>query len=255
MSHASTLVLTLAEWHDVNVGQLSLGLIARLSTRVFLGEEYCRNEAWLGVSLGYTQTAMKTSQALYTYPEILRPVAVRLLPIAKELRAKVVAARALLETDVARRRQAKAEAIRRGEKPPPGKDALDWMDEVADGRTFDVVLGQLLLTVVAILTTSGLFAEVLLDIAGHPEDVPILRAEVVEVLQETGWKKTALHKLKQMDSFIKETQRMTPSSIGMVIPKPNAIPPLTPSQSPSEDAQKKTFTYQTAQSSPKAQAS
>jgi hypothetical protein len=170
---------------------------------------------------------MKTSQALYTYPEILRPVAVRLLPIAKELRAKVAAARALLETDVVRRRHAKAEAIGRGEKPSPGKDALDWMNEVADGRSFDVVLGQLLLTVVAILTTSGLFAEVLLDIAGHPEDVPILRAEVVEVLQETGWKKTALHKLKQMDSFIKESQRMTPSSIGIVTPKPNATHPLT----------------------------
>ena len=206
--------LIVAEWHDVNLGQLSLGMIAALSTRVFLGEDYSRNPEWLKTSLGYTEAAMQAAQALYRWPDLLRPFAARFLPVTKEVRKKLKEARALLQPEISKRRQARAAAIRKGLEVPPGKDALDWMDEVANGRPFDVVLGQLLLTVVAVLTTSGLFTELLLNAATYPEYLPTLRQEIMDVIQESGWKRTALHKLRQMDSWIKESQRVTPSSIG-----------------------------------------
>jgi hypothetical protein len=42
------------EWHSVAVKQHNLSLIARLSSRVFLGRPICRNEKWLEIAKNHT---------------------------------------------------------------------------------------------------------------------------------------------------------------------------------------------------------
>lgn len=42
------------EWHSVAVKQHNLNLIARLSSRVFLGRPICRNEKWLEIAKNHT---------------------------------------------------------------------------------------------------------------------------------------------------------------------------------------------------------
>lgn len=64
----------------------------------------------------------------------------------------------------------------------------------------------------------------LLDLLGHPEYVKPLREEIEEVIAEDGWQtdeigqrylpKPSLSKLKKLDSFIKESQRMNPLNFG-----------------------------------------
>ncbi|KIX09576.1 uncharacterized protein Z518_00656 [Rhinocladiella mackenziei CBS 650.93] len=201
------------DWQEFELPNLVLDLTARLSARVFMGDEYCRNEEWLKMSVGYTMKAMHALQALYKWPAFLRPLANRFLPECRALQAGLRAARKLIEPEVSRRKREQKAALQRGEKIPPGKDTLDWMDEVARGRPFDVVLGQLLLSLVAIHTTSSLLTEVLLDLCAFPEYVPSLREEIMEVIGAGEWKKASLHKLKKMDSFVKETQRLRPNSL------------------------------------------
>ncbi|KAL2879231.1 hypothetical protein SGCOL_005356 [Colletotrichum sp. CLE4] len=41
------------EWHEVSLGQTILNVFSRLSSRVFLGPELCRNEAWLNITVIY----------------------------------------------------------------------------------------------------------------------------------------------------------------------------------------------------------
>ncbi|KAF4545446.1 putative cytochrome p450 protein [Lasiodiplodia theobromae] len=48
----------------------------------------------------------------------------------------------------------------------------------------------------------------ILDICTHPE--------YVEPLHEEGWKKTALYKMKLMDSFLKESQRVNPITVASI---------------------------------------
>jgi hypothetical protein len=47
-------LITLAEWKETVIADSILQLTARLSTRIFLGDTMCRNEAWLSASKAYT---------------------------------------------------------------------------------------------------------------------------------------------------------------------------------------------------------
>ncbi|OMP85357.1 Ent-kaurene oxidase [Diplodia seriata] len=87
------------------------------------------------------------------------------------------------------------------------------MDEVAKGRPYDPVVNQLFFSVVALHTTGDLITHAILDLVTHPEVIEDLRDEVRQVLKEDGWKKTSLYKMKLMDSFLKESQRLNPPGL------------------------------------------
>ena len=79
-------------------------------------------------------------------------------------------------------------------------------------------LSQLSLTMAAIHTTTGAMTQALLDLIAHPEYVQPLREEVVTVIEAERWSKTTLYKLRLMDSFLKESQRLHPSNFGRSSP-------------------------------------
>ena len=66
-------------------------------------------------------------------------------------------------------------------------------------------------------STSEAVVIALLDLCNRPDVVQILRAEVEEITGAEGWSKTAIYKLKRMDSFLKESQRVHASTIGKLI--------------------------------------
>lgn len=63
-----------------------------------------------------------------------------------------------------------------------------------------------------------------MDLLGHPEYIQPLREEIQQVIAEDGYQqdetgknylsKTSLNKLKKLDSFIKESQRLSPLNFG-----------------------------------------
>ena len=57
-------------------------------------------------------------------------------------------------------------------------------------------------------------------LASHPQYIGPLREEIASVVGESGWSKRSIDRLDKLDSFIRETQRMSPLSAG------EAIPPL-----------------------------
>ncbi|KAL4756574.1 cytochrome P450 [Aspergillus foveolatus] len=201
------------EWKECIVGKTALDLTTRLSTRVFLGEKFARDQNWLDLSLAYTMTAMHAAQAVLKWPPILQRPANRFLPQCIQQRAMLQSIRDILEPEIKQRKDTREAALVAGKTPPTSKDTLDWMDEISRGRPFDLVLGQLQLGFVAIHTTSMLLTDVLLELCAHPEYVPRLREEIIRVLREDGWKKTSMYKLKRVDSFIKETLRLSPQSM------------------------------------------
>jgi len=50
----------------------------------------------------------------------------------------------------------------------------------------------------------------------YPQYLPILREEASQVIGECGWTKDALDRLSKLDSFIRETQRLSPLASGKV---------------------------------------
>ncbi|OTB03468.1 hypothetical protein M426DRAFT_321828 [Hypoxylon sp. CI-4A] len=198
------------QWTTRLIRKDMLEVVARLSSRVFLGRELCRNRRWLDIAKTYTIDVFLTSRLMRAVPSFLRPIAYLFIPGSKSLRSAVRDARKLIDPEVQRRKATVDAALAAGEKPPKTADTIGWIYEVAKGADVDIVAGQLSLTMAAIHTTTETSCSALFDICQYPDVAQQLREEIVQVIGENGWHKTSLYKLKLMDSFLKEGQRVRP---------------------------------------------
>ena len=198
-----------SDWQTRKIKDDLLDLVARLSSRVFLGKELCRNQDWLRITKNYTVDTFMASAILRMIPSFVRPVAFWFIPTCTRLRGEVKDARRLVMSEVDQRRQRAETSLAAGEKPPKMADAIGWMVEVAakQGREVDLVAAQLGLSTAAIHTTSETMSKCIYQMCATPEIIHPLREEIVNVLKTEGWSKQSLYKLKLMDSFLKEVQR------------------------------------------------
>ena len=188
--------------------------MAQLSSRVFLGDKICRNPDWLRITVDYTVDSFLAAEDLRLWPKLIRPLVANFLPRCQTIRKELDEAKRIITPILEERRAAKEAAIRAGKKPEHYVDAMEWMEECAKGRPYDAAMAQLSMSLAAIHTTSDLLTQVLLDICGRDDLIQELRQEVVTVVEEEGWKKPTLYKLKLMDSVVKESQRLKPIAIG-----------------------------------------
>jgi hypothetical protein len=64
------------EWRTVVLKETILNLVARLSSRVFLGKDLCREPRWLEIAKTYAVDAVHATFAFRMVPPIIRPIAV-----------------------------------------------------------------------------------------------------------------------------------------------------------------------------------
>ncbi|PGH15783.1 hypothetical protein AJ79_02163 [Helicocarpus griseus UAMH5409] len=202
------------DWHDIALKPSILQLVAQLSSKVFLGDKICRNPDWLRITISYTVDSFVAAQDLRLWPALVRPVVAKFLPSCRKVRREIQETRDIISPVIKERREAKEAANRAGKKPERYHDAMEWMEECAKGRPYDPAIAQLSFSLAAIHTTSDMITQVLLDICQCEGLIQEMRKEIISVIQEEGWKKTALYKLKLMDSVVKESQRLKPIGIG-----------------------------------------
>lgn len=202
------------EWATRMIRDDILEVVARVSSRVFLGAGLCRNRRWLDIAKTFTVDSFALSFIMRMVPAIFRPLVYIALPHSARLRKSVRDGRKIIMPEVHKRKAAVDAAKAAGVKPPKVSDTIGWMYDVAKGQDLDFVCGQLSLTMAAIHTTTEGVCRALLDVCKYPEVAQQLRDEIIEVVGREGWAKTTLYKLRLMDSFLKEGQRMTPLSVG-----------------------------------------
>ncbi|KAL0262306.1 hypothetical protein SLS55_003748 [Diplodia seriata] len=172
------------EWTDVSLRDRVLQLVARLSSRVFLGEAGARNAAWQRITAEYTKTAYVAA-----------------------LRAQVAEAREIVVDMIEARRSSRDSSGGQQQY----NDAVAWFEQDRQrGSDYDPVVAQLILAQAAIETTTDLLTQALLDLAAHPELAGPLREEVAAVVGKAGWKKSSVYEMKLVDSVLKESQRLKP---------------------------------------------
>lgn len=177
-------------------------IAARLSARVFLGERLCHNKDWIEISIRFTIVMMRAQDALRSWPLFMRPFVHFFIPELIYLKSLIKDARKIIEPELDLRMAERADVL----KP---QDSLSWLDDVRAGRPFDVVSGQLFLTVAAIHTTSVVITALMYDLVKNPRYIQLLREEAIKVYREDKeWNKTSLYKLKLLDSCMKESQRL-----------------------------------------------
>ncbi|KAJ5388864.1 cytochrome P450 [Penicillium cosmopolitanum] len=201
------------EWHDISLNATMVQIIAQISARIFLGTGICRDQRWIDTAIGYVEHSFYAIQALQAWPRWCHRIVHWVLPECRGQRAYFTRASKLLMPVILKRRQARAASVASGRPKMDDFLLLDYVEEMAAGPNYDPVVSQLGLSFAAIHTTSDLVGKVLVDLCRHPELVAPLREEVISVTREYGWQKTSFHKLKLMDSVMKETQRLAPNMI------------------------------------------
>lgn len=191
---------------------------------MFLGSDICRNEKWLRITKEFTTTSFAAAAKLNMLPWVLRPLANLLDPSCQQVRAFIGEAEGILLPVIESRRKVKEAAKLAGKPVPVFNDTIEWAEAESQGTQYDPVAFQLMISFVAIHTTYDLLGRVLLLLAEHQETIKSLRQEMAEVLQAEGWSKTALNHMKLLDSTIKESQRISPTSLcELVDGKPYSI--------------------------------
>lgn len=215
------------EWTSVKVQPFSLRTVARLSGRIFVGSDVCRNEEWMNVSINYAVHVFVAVVKLGFFPSWMRSVTQYLVKELGQIRSDITTARKLIEPLILSRLESMEDETRgggekkkrmrqrsayAGKKHVPD-DFMQWLleslpsHERSDIQTQTEL--QLILSAASIHTTNNLLTDCILDLAAHPHMQDILREEVMIILDEGGWARNdTLSKLKKMDSFIKETQRL-----------------------------------------------
>ncbi|KAI9170784.1 ent-kaurene oxidase [Paramyrothecium foliicola] len=199
------------DWGEIPLKGAILDVIARTSSRVFLGEGLCRNEDWLSITKNYTLASFKAAFTSSVMPSFLR----RILPMfdrdCKEARRAMSKARALIDDEIMQRQDLMRLAREGGYTEPEFDDSIAWAESESGGEPYDPTAIQLSLSFAAIHTTTNLLCQTLHLLAEHPEYIQPLREEIIATLQTDGWTNTALYEMKLLDSAIKESQRLIPN--------------------------------------------
>ncbi|KAK0457764.1 cytochrome P450 [Desarmillaria tabescens] len=193
------------EWVSFPAMESVMRIVARVSNRLFVGLPLCRNEEFLHLNTHFTVDVAWAATVIGLCPSLIRPYVARLFPnIQKSLKK----AAQLLEPVITERRSA-VDSLDFGNPP----DVLGWILEEAQGDERSLQnLARRILTInfAAIHTTSLTFVHALYHLAEKPAYLQPLREEIESVVAEEGWTYTAMKRMKRLDSFLKESQRLNP---------------------------------------------
>jgi hypothetical protein len=187
-------------------------IVARISSRVFLGPELCRNPAWLRITVDYTMNLFFGVMALKKWSRLLHLIVWRFVPEVRKVRQQIEEAVRLIQP-VLDERIAGSRSSAASSSKAKYTDYIQWAHELADGRPYHPALLQLGFSLAAIHTTTDHLSQALYNPCSYPGYIEPLRDELVTVLKESGMTKAGLFKLKLMDSFMKESQGLKPGAM------------------------------------------
>ncbi|KAL5940650.1 hypothetical protein ACKVV1_008320 [Pyricularia oryzae] len=189
--------------------QSILRLASRMSSRIFMGKDICKDPVWFKALLDYISDIGAQRNIISGWPLSLRPIIYRLVPASFRIKRKLQKCRDVLKPHLERRAAIIKDALARGE-PNPFDDSIQWYEnEVGDGEK-DHAVFQIGIFLVAIPNTADTLMQTLHHLALNPEYISVMREEVIRVIGTHGLNKAALQKLDFMDSCLKESVRLRP---------------------------------------------
>jgi cytochrome P450 monooxygenase-2 len=95
-----------------------LDIVARLSSRVFLGDQVCRDPDWLRITKEYAVNFFFAATELRMFPKPIRPYIYRFIPRCKKLMAQFEESQRIIWPVVLKRREVRKKALEAGEPMP-----------------------------------------------------------------------------------------------------------------------------------------
>lgn len=201
------------EWHEIDLNMTMLRITSQVSSLIFLGPELCRNPKWLDITVSYTAKATGAARVLRQYPRFMHKIVHWFLKDCQDLRRMVNEARQAVAPILQKRREQKQA---QNSASAEFNDSLQWYEDLASKRgiSYDAATQQIGLSIGAILTSTDLVSQAMMDLSRNPESVEPLRQEIRRVVGDGDFTPTTLHNLKLLDSALKETLRIKPVAVG-----------------------------------------
>ncbi|PVH97413.1 cytochrome P450 [Periconia macrospinosa] len=205
------------EWTTFQPYQILAKISAQVSARALVGPRLCQNDAWLDVSVNYTESLFRTIIVLRFFPAWMHSLLRYLLPSYWNGVRYVRTAKHVLGPII----QELVEKNNRGEWTSAEVDepsVLHWLVDTAKGRDRNaetLAHVEVLLALASVHTTLLRMVNVLYDVTANYGYIQELRDEIQETFEaEDGkWTYAAYARLEKLDSVLRESQRMSPPTI------------------------------------------
>ncbi|RDL30234.1 uncharacterized protein BP5553_10512 [Venustampulla echinocandica] len=195
-------------------------LVTSVTARVFVGPDLCRDPDWLSTATGYTMDVFKVMKDLKAHYRVFHPFVAPFLASCRQIRNRFAVARKLLLPRLENRTS---------ESAYNHNDMLQWLIDTArghDAETDQIVKRMLFLNMAAIHTSAETAANTILDLCARPEDMAVLREEMLQALKtHDGLKLATLSSLKKTGSFIKGSSGL--NTLGLMTFNRRLTTPLT----------------------------
>jgi hypothetical protein len=205
------ILATEEEWTSINALDLARRLVHRGVATQFV-TELAEDDEYLDTAVKYSENGFKHNFLLRVFPDRVKPLVAKLLPTSYGVNAALKKAKKMIVPLIRERR-------RREEEDPSYSKPEDFLQFLTDGgveindsdettvqRLMVTYLGSGPSTIIAV--AQGLF-----DLCVHPEYIEPLREEALRVLRKDGYTKQALYEMKEMDFFMRESQRLSPPTL------------------------------------------
>ncbi|KAF7114975.1 hypothetical protein CNMCM5793_000745 [Aspergillus hiratsukae] len=206
------------DWCEISAVPTLKEIINDVARLLAYGPTLSSDEKWLKAASDHMEATVAAVMDLHEWSPLLQPFIYRVHPSWRRMRALEAKARDTLKMCLARTQKREKQVA--GE-PWEANHSLEWLKEVADGRSYDpfICLVQFNMFFSA---TEDFVAQVLYDIADRPELMDQLREEIIAVRpqERSPWSQKALQELELMDSVMKESQRLKPGTLVRVATEP-----------------------------------
>lgn len=214
------------EWKAFQPREVMSQMTALMSGRAFVGLPLSRDNEWAQATVTYTQDVTRAWMMLRMIPSFLHWLVAPYLPQVRSLIRHRAMTKRKLEPLLSKKLSASEEE---GEinGDEPGGELIRWFRRRYKNRpggaaAEDLTRDQLLATFASIYNLSNALSYLVFDLATHSEYIDELRAELDEFVDANGEiNKENIQRLRKLDSFIRESQRLSPPSLGKkFVPQP-----------------------------------
>lgn len=204
-------------WVKVGAFSAAMKATCRASNRVFVGSPICQSTEFEKIQSKFALQVATRAAVMNLFPKILHPVIGRLLTnTPSSLRHCMEMLRPVVDERLTKREHL-------GENwPGKPNDMLSWLIDVSspeDRNLRSIALRILVLNFASLHTSAQNFGHALFNLAAHPQYVEPLREEVKGVIDQYGWTRDSVSQLPKMDSFLKESQRVSCTCLTPVVRK------------------------------------
>ncbi|KFA76890.1 hypothetical protein S40288_09302 [Stachybotrys chartarum IBT 40288] len=198
------------DWTELDIQSKLVQVVALVSGRIFVGLPLSRNQEYLDCIIGFTLNVFLAVPEIRAYPPLLRWTSRYLNPKVRAVHKSLATMRRLMAPMITDTKQ----QLEEGTRPhhmcawniknsnQKERDSLDIQAQM-----------QLAASMAAIHTTSMTVTNAVFDLAARPEYLQPLRDELQDIRateSSSYLSKTSIPKLRKLDSFLKESHRLSP---------------------------------------------